>query len=187
MRLTALLHSRVLLVLGTCVAVAIPILTLPRIPDVSPWPALLGLIPWTVGKYLMCPLRWRAVTNAGLSRTWHIRAYAESELLGLLTPGHIGADVWRAKRLTMTGMGTGDAIASVGLDRLVGAIGLTAFVAIAGTTLPLHLVLIALGFGAAVLLAVVFVGRLRPSWVSPSGFRRRSVSPRPWSCPSATS
>ena len=39
----------------------------------------------------------------------------------------------------------GDAVVSVGADRLVGAIGLAAFVAFAGTALPLHLLLPAPG------------------------------------------
>ena len=35
-------------------------------------------------------------------------------LIGLLTPGHVGADVWRVTRLHGTGMGHGDAVLSVG-------------------------------------------------------------------------
>ena len=42
MRLHAIVHSRALLVLGVCVAVAVPAITLPRLPHVSPWPALIG-------------------------------------------------------------------------------------------------------------------------------------------------
>ena len=93
--LRTLLHSRIVLVLGVVVSILVPALTLPSLPAVSPWPVLLGLLPWVVGKYLLCPLRWRALTDATLSRRWYLRAYAESELLGLLTPGHVGADVWR--------------------------------------------------------------------------------------------
>ncbi len=106
MQLRALLHSRIVLVLGVAVSVLVPVLTLPRLPAVSPWPVVLGLLPWILGKYLLCPLRWRALTDAHLSRRWHLRAYAESELLGLLTPGHVGADVWRIHRLTGTGPGS---------------------------------------------------------------------------------
>src|SRR3990170_4455495 len=100
MNLRAILQSRVMLVLAVAVAVTVPVVTLPLLPHVSPRPALLGLLPWVVGKYLLCPLRWRILTNASLSRWWHIRAYAESELLGLFTPGHVGADLWRLHRLT---------------------------------------------------------------------------------------
>ena len=96
-----------------------PALTLPSLPSVSPWPVALGLLPWIVGKYVLCPLRWRALTDAELGRRWHLRAYAESELLGLLTPGHVGADVWRMHRLTRAGLGRGDALMSVGADRFV--------------------------------------------------------------------
>lgn len=160
--LGAALRSRTLLVLGVLVSVLVPVITLPQLPAVSPWPVLAGLAPWIVGKYLLCPLRWHALTGAGLSRRWHIRAYAESELLGLFTPGHVGADVWRLKRLTGAGLGAGDAVVSVGADRLVGAIGLAAFVAFAGTALPLDLLLPVVGvtlLGFAVLLVL---RRVRP-------------------------
>jgi uncharacterized membrane protein YbhN (UPF0104 family) len=160
--LRTLLHSRTVLVLGIVVSVLVPALTLPHLPSVSPWPVLLGLLPWIVGKYVLCPLRWRVLTDAGLSRRWHLRAYAESELLGLLTPGHVGADVWRVHRLTGSGLGRGDALVSVGADRLVGALGLTVFVVFAGAALPLQMLLVALGVTLAGLLAVLVLHRLRP-------------------------
>jgi hypothetical protein len=162
MSLRTILHSRVVIGLGIVIAAVVPIVTLPRLPEVSLWPALLGLLPWIVGKYLLCPLRWRALTDAGLSRWWHIRAYAESELLGLLTPGHVGADLWRLRRLTRAGLGRADALTSVGLDRLVGAIGLIAFVVFAGATLPTQMMLIALGIAVLILAAALVVRRLRP-------------------------
>lgn len=173
-QLKAILHSRTALVIGVCVALAVPVLTLPRLPHVSPWPALIGLIPFVIGKYVICPLRWRAITDAGLSRWWHTRAYAESELLGLLTPGHVGADVWRMRRLTLTGMNTGDAVASVGLDRLVGAIGLTAFVVFAGVALPPQLLVVAIGVAVAILVAAFVVHLVKPELLSV----RRWPSPR---------
>jgi uncharacterized membrane protein YbhN (UPF0104 family) len=165
MHLRALLHSRGALVVGVAIAVAVPALTLPRLPHVTLWPVLLGLVPWMVGKYILCPLRWRVLTDQGLSRRWHIRAYAESELLGLLTPGHVGADVWRVCRLTRRGMSRPDALASVGLDRLVGAIAGTAFVVFAGASLPPRMLLVALAAGAAVLGAGLLLRRLRPEWL----------------------
>jgi hypothetical protein len=161
-RLRAVLGSRTVLVLGIVVSLLVPVLTLPRLPHVSVWPVLLGLLPWVIGKYLLCPLRWRALTEAGLSRRWHLRAYAESELLGLLTPGHVGADLWRLRRLTRAGLGRGDAVLSVGADRLVGALGLAAFVAFAGTALPLHLILPACVVSAAAVVLVVVLRRVRP-------------------------
>jgi hypothetical protein len=165
MHLRALLHSRGALVVGVAVAVAVPALTLPRLPHVTLWPVLLGLVPWMLGKYILCPLRWRVLTDQGLSRRWHIRAYAESELLGLLTPGHVGADVWRVCRLTRRGLSRSDALASVGLDRLVGAIAGTAFVVFAGASLPPRMLLIALAAGGAVLGAGLILRRLRPGWL----------------------
>lgn len=160
--LRAVLRSRVVLALGIAVSVLVPVLTLPRLPQVSPWPILIGLAPWVVGKYLLCPLRWRVITDAGLSRRWHLRAYAESELLGLLTPGHVGADVWRMHRLTSAGLARGDALVSVGTDRLVGALGLTAFVVFAGSALPLRMALVAGGVTALALVVAVVVRTVRP-------------------------
>jgi hypothetical protein len=134
---------------------------------------VIGLVPWVVGKYVLCPLRWRALTDAGLSRWWHIRAYAESELLGLLTPGHVGADLWRIHRLTNRGLRRADALMSVGLDRLIGAIGLAVFVAFAGATLPLRMLLIAIGAAVLLVAGVITVRRFRPD-LMPS---------RPWPGP----
>ncbi len=161
-RLRAALQSRTLLVVGVVVSLAVPALTLPRLPHVSVWPVLAGLLPWMVGKYLLCPLRWRAVTPGGLSRRWHVRAHAEAELLGLATPGHVGADVWRLRRLTRAGLERGDAVMSVGADRLVGALGLAAFVVFAGTALPVRLLLVVAGVSAAALVTVLVLRRVRP-------------------------
>ncbi|MCW2622802.1 MAG: hypothetical protein JWL64_2404 [Frankiales bacterium] len=149
-------------VIAVAVAIAVPALTLPGLPHVMWLPVLLGLLPWVVGKYVLCPLRWHALSESGRPRWWHVRAYAESELFGLLTPGHIGADVWRVKRLRGTGMAGGNALAEVGLDRLVGAIGLAAFVAFAGAALPLRMLVTAVALGAGVLGGVLVLRRVRP-------------------------
>lgn len=162
MHLRTIAHSRTIIVLGVVVSALVPALTLPRLPPVSPWPVLLGVLPWLVGKYVLCPLRWRALTEGDLSRRWHLRANAEGELLGLLTPGHVGADVWRVRRLTGAGLGRGDAVLSVGTDRLVGALGLAAFVLFAGAALPLRLTLITGGVTVVALLGALVLHRVRP-------------------------
>jgi glycosyltransferase 2 family protein len=161
-------------VLAVAVAVAVPALTLPQLPRVSWQPVVVGLLPWVVGKYVLCPLRWHALSESGRTRRWHLRAYAESELLGLLTPGHVGADLWRCKRLTGTGMQGSSAVAEVALDRTVGAVGLAVFVVFAGAVLPVRMLLTALGLACAVLLGVLVLRRLRPSLVP----RRRLPRPR---------
>src|SRR5688572_7971817 len=97
--------------LAVAVAIAVPCLTLPSLPRVSWEPVVIGLLPWVVGKYVLCPLRWHALSESGKTRRWHLRAYAESELMGLLTPGHVGADLWRIKRLKGTGMPTSSGVA----------------------------------------------------------------------------
>ncbi len=162
MQLRSLVQSRPVILVGVVVSVLVPVFTLPRLPAVSPWPVLIGVAPWVVGKYLLCPLRWRALTSEPRRRWWHIRAYAEGELLGLLTPGHIGSDVWRVKRLTGTGLARGDAVLSVGADRLVGAVALGAFVVLAGATLPLRMALLAGGVTMVALLVALVVHRVRP-------------------------
>ncbi|MGD9958701.1 lysylphosphatidylglycerol synthase domain-containing protein [Nocardioides sp.] len=162
MSLRALVHSKVVLFLGVAVAVVVPAITLPRLPSVTLWPVALGLIPWTVGKYILCPLRWRVLTNAQLGRWWHTRAYAESELLGLLTPAHVGADLWRIRRLLHADVARGDALASVAIDRTVGAVGLAVFVAFAGSALPLRMLLTALGLGVAAIIVLLVLRRMKP-------------------------
>ena len=152
--------SRALRALLLVVALAVPLLTLPRLPEVSPWPVLLGAVPWLVGKYVLCPLRWHALSESGQSRWWHLRAYAEAELAGLVTPGHVGADAWRVKRLRGTGMAIPSGLAEVALDRLVGAVGLAVFVAFAGSTLPFRVLLPAATLAVVVILTV-FVLRTR--------------------------
>lgn len=173
-RLSRVLHSRVTLLLGVLVTLAIPAFTLPHLPEVAFWPVVLGLLPWILGKYVLCPLRWRALTDADLGRWWHLRAYAEAELLGLMTPGHVGADLWRLKRLTGTGLERGAALVSVGMDRLVGAIGLAVFVAFAGTALPTHLLWPAFGAVAVGLVVFLLVRRFKPEWLP-----GRPALPRP--------
>ena len=162
-RLQRLLHSRLLLGAGIALALVVPAITLPRLPHVNLWPALLGLLPWMVGKYVLCPLRWRVLTSQPQRRRWHLRVYAESELLGLLTPGHVGADLWRVRRLTHVGLAGGDAVTSVALDRFVGAIGLAAFVVFAGAELPTRMLLIAGGAAALVLALVLVLRKVRPN------------------------
>ncbi len=168
-RVRGLLHglgrSRALRGLLLVVALAVPVLTLPSLPALDWWPALLGLAPWVVGKYVLCPLRWHALSASGQTRRWHVRAYAEAELCGLLTPGHVGADAWRVRRLTRSGMTVPDAVAEAGLDRLVGAIGLAAFVGLSATALPGRMLLTALGLAVAALAVAVLVGHRRPDLV----------------------
>jgi hypothetical protein len=155
-------------------AIAVSGLTLSRLPHVAWWPVLLGVAPWIVGKYVLCPLRWHALSESGRRRGWHLRAYAESELFGLCTPGHIGADAWRVKRLTGIGMHGGSAVAEVALDRCVGAVGLGAFVLLAGATLPTSMLITALSLAGGVLLVALLARRVRPDLMP----HRRMPAPR---------
>lgn len=164
-RTRALFEHRLVRIAAVALALAVPALTLPSLPRVTLWPVLLGLLPWVVGKYVLCPLRWHAISESGMKRRWHLRAYAESELLGLLTPGHVGADIWRTKRLTGTGMHVPSAVAEVALDRLIGAVGLAVFVGVAGAALPTRILLVALGLAAGALGAALVIRRYRPDLV----------------------
>jgi len=147
---------------GVVIALLASVWSMDRVPGASWQPALLGLIPWVVGKYVLCPLRWHALSVSGRTRRWHIRAYAESELLGLVSPAHVGADLWRLHRLQRTGLSRPCAAAEVGLDRMVGAVGLTVFVLVAGATLPPQLLIAAAGIAAVILVGGLVVHRLRP-------------------------
>jgi len=164
--LRSMVQSRAVLLLGIGVAIAVPATTLPSMPSVSLWPVLLGLVPWIAAKYILCPLRWRLLTPPGpdgvQSRRWHLRAYAESEIFGLLTPGHVGADVWRLRRLTRTGLGRGDALLSVGTDRVAGVLGLTVFLAFTATTLPPRMLLAAAALGVVLVAAALVTRHVRP-------------------------
>ena len=99
--LRTLVHSRIVLVLGVAGQH-------PR-PRADPAPPARGQpVAGAAGPAALDRRQVRPVPAAlarphrrrASSRRWHLRAYAESELLGLLTPGHVGADVWRMHRLT---------------------------------------------------------------------------------------
>ena len=61
-------------VVAVAVAVAVPALTLPSLPRLTWLPVALGLAPWLIGNYVLCPLRWHALSESGRPRRWHIRA-----------------------------------------------------------------------------------------------------------------
>jgi hypothetical protein len=154
--------ARWLMAAGVLVALVVSVWSMRRVPHASWQPALLGLAPWVVGKYLLCPLRWHALSCSGRNRRWHLRVYAESELLGLVSPGHLGADLWRMHLLQRTGMNRPSALAEVALDRLIGALGLTVFVVASGATLPIRVVAAAVGLAAGVLIVLRVVRQFRP-------------------------
>jgi glycosyltransferase 2 family protein len=152
------------------VSTAVSLWSLARLPDASPVPLVLGLVPFAVGKYLLCPLRWHALSVSGQGRWWHIRAYAESELLGLLSPGHSGADLWRVHRLHRAGVCRSAAVAEAALDRFVGMVAIALGIVLAGVALPPR-VLGAFGVVAAVVLGLATLVRVR----RPDLFARRPL------------
>jgi hypothetical protein len=157
-------------------AVAVSLWNVDRVPHTAVLPAVLGLLPFAIGKYVLCPLRWHAISRSGRTRRWHLRAYAESEILGLVTPWHAGADLWRVHRLENVGVRRSGAAAEVALDRFIGAVGLVVAVAVTGVTLPWTVLAIAVGAAALVLVVALVVRRRRPSlagrwpWPSPKVF-----------------
>jgi hypothetical protein len=162
-RAAQVLNHPWLRVAAVVVAVSVSLWSFDRVPGASWEPALLGLLPWIFGKYLLCPLRWHSLSTGGRTRRWYLRTYAESELLGLASPGHVGADLWRMHRLrTDADMARPCAIAEVALDRLIGALGLTAFVVLAGATLPPQLLVAAVGIAVVVLALALVAHRRRP-------------------------
>jgi glycosyltransferase 2 family protein len=150
-------------VTGVVIALVVSVWSFDRVPNASWEPALIGLAPWVIGKYLLCPLRWHALSTSGRSRRWHLRIYAESELLGLASPGHVGADLWRMHRLqTGASMARPCAVAEVALDRLIGALGLTAFVLVSGATLPPQIIVAAVGIALGFFVLALVIRRRRP-------------------------
>ncbi|WP_406047158.1 hypothetical protein [Kribbella sp. NBC_00889] len=147
-------------------AVALSLWNVGRVPHTTVLPAVAGLLPFAIGKYVLCPLRWHAVSTSGRSRRWHLRAYAESEVLGLISPWHAGADLWRVHRLETIGVRRTSAVAEVALDRFIGAVGLVAAVVVCGVSLPWTVLAAALGAAGAVLVAALVVRRRRPGLVS---------------------
>jgi uncharacterized membrane protein YbhN (UPF0104 family) len=143
---------------------------LTRVPHASAGPLLLGLAPWAVGTFFLCPLRWHAVTASGAPRRWLIRVYAEGELLGMVTPAHAGADIWRAHQLRKRGMETAAAYADVAVDRIVAGLATLIFILVAGMTLPLADALPALIASPFVLMAALLVRRRHPDL-----FKRRPL------------
>ncbi|WP_183061670.1 lysylphosphatidylglycerol synthase domain-containing protein [Motilibacter peucedani] len=143
---------------GVCASVA----GLQRVPAFSLLPAVLGLSAFVIGKYVFCPLRWQALSVSEHSTAWFVRAFAEAELLGLCTPGHAGADLWRVRRLERTGRRRACAFGEVAADRLVGSVGIVAFALLSGTTLPRPLLVGAVGGLLAAVAAVAVLLRARP-------------------------
>ena len=70
-----------------CVAVALSLWSFERVPNAAWLPALLGLLPWAFGKYVLCPLRWHALSVSGKPRRWHLRVYAEARAARSDLPG----------------------------------------------------------------------------------------------------
>ncbi len=51
----AVVRSRTVLVLGVVVTVGLPLLTMPHLPALSPWPVVVGMVPWVVGQVSPLP------------------------------------------------------------------------------------------------------------------------------------
>ena len=67
-RLRHALHLRSVRVLAVAVALGVAAFNTERLPALSLLPVVLGLLPWIVGKYVLCPLRWHAISASGQSR-----------------------------------------------------------------------------------------------------------------------
>ena len=156
-------------------ALGLSVWSMEQVPNASWMPVLVGLVPWVVGKYLLCPLRWHALSVSGRGRGWHLRAYAEGELFGLVSPAHVGADLWRMHRLQRVGLSRGAAATEVGMDRLIGSLGLTVFVVLAGATLPPQLLVAAAVIALALVAGGLVVHRRRPQLLAERPLPSRRV------------
>jgi glycosyltransferase 2 family protein len=159
-RLIRLLANPWVRVAAVALPVGVSLINLARVPSVELLPLLPAVALYIVGKYLLCPLRWHAVTRGGLTRGWHVRAYAEGELLGLAAPAHVAADLWRANRLIRAGLTPGHTARAIALDRGIGAVGLGLGGAAVGVMLP-PAVLVAVAAAAAAALLAAWLLRVR--------------------------
>jgi len=137
------------------------VVTWMKLPHMELEPALVGLACWTVGNYLICPLRWQSVSTRGRSLAWYARIFAEGELLGMLTPQHAGADLWRIKQLVSAGSDKGAAIVEIAADRLAGGVMIVTIGLIAGMSVPAKWWPLA---GAALALVAAAVWFTRKLW-----------------------
>src|SRR3954454_4219824 len=126
----------VLLRVAPVVGIVVAVGTWSHLPKMHLQPALLGLACWTAGNYLFCPLRWRAVSSRGKKWSWYARVYAEGELLGMLTPQHAGADLWRVRQLLNEGSDKSEAVVEVAADRLSGGLIVAVLAVLAGVAVP---------------------------------------------------
>jgi hypothetical protein len=161
------LHSRWCTGFAVLVALGIAAGSWSMAPHAAMLPAFAGLAAWTVGNYLLVPLRWHKLSASGQSRRWHLRVYAEAEVLGLLSPAHAGTDLWRVHMLRQVGMDRPNAVVDVAADRLVGGIGIVVVALLGGATLPPQLLVAVVAGAALVLTVALLVRRSRPSLVVP--------------------
>lgn len=131
-RRPAQVAARVVPLLGIAVAIT----TWLHLPRMRIEPALLGLVCWTVGNYVFGALRWRAVSTRGQRRLWYLRVFAEGELLGMLTPAHSGAYLWRLRQLTREGADRRSAVVEIAADRVSSGLVVAVFAVLAGLTVP---------------------------------------------------
>ena len=155
------LLGRVVLRLVPVLGIAVAVASWVRMPVMSVEPAMIGLACWTVGNYLVCPLRWSSVSTRGKNLAWYARVFAEGELLGMLTPQHAGADLWRIRQLVAAGSDKPSAVVEVAADRLSGSVVIIALAVLAGAELPIQFLPYA---GAALGLFAVAVWATRRWW-----------------------
>ncbi|MEU4295293.1 hypothetical protein AB0E63_44335, partial [Kribbella sp. NPDC026596] len=55
-------------------AVGLSLWNVERVPHTALLPAAAGLLPFAIGKYVLCPMRWHAISTSGRPRRWHLRA-----------------------------------------------------------------------------------------------------------------
>jgi hypothetical protein len=168
-RVTRLLANPWLRVAAIVLPLGVSLVNLARVPSIALLPLAPAVLLYVAGKYVLCPLRWHALTRGGLSRGWHLRAYAEGELLGLIAPAHVAADLWRANRLIRAGLTPGHTARAIALDRTVGAVGLGLAGLAVGVAVP-RVVVVTVVVALAVGLLVFWLVRRRsaeragPSW-----------------------
>jgi hypothetical protein len=132
LRTTGRWLARLLPLLGIAGGIA----ELGHVHTVKVVPALVGIGAWTLGNYVVSVLRWRSVSGRDLPLRWYARVFAESELLGLLTPQHAGALYWRGRQLKRRGADQAGMVAELAADRLCCCVSVLATLLLGSAALP---------------------------------------------------
>src|SRR4051812_50017349 len=75
-------RSRLLVAAAIVVPLAISAYNIRNAPEAAPLPVLIGLLPFLIGKFVLCPLRWHQISAGGHPRAGDLRGYPAGGRVG---------------------------------------------------------------------------------------------------------